>query len=240
MSRNTSVRILCVQDLLNRGYDRQKLIEELVFVNRETWSALVPERYIWTKRMVSAQLDRCPETTYCAFIDGTLVGSASFICINEQAAHSSTTWESISAHGTFATHDPDGDCAFGLDLSIIPTAQGKGISDQLLQTGFFFSIILRNLKGAFLGARVPGFAKRSQYATIEEHVFGKKGRSRDPEVRKYQSEGFRIVKIVPGYMEDPESLDYGVLMFYPNPFYTRFLPHSLFKKPAYLLRKLFL
>jgi hypothetical protein len=54
---------------------------------------------------------------------------------------------------------------------------------------------------------------------IEKWVYGKNGRSKDKMVRYYQRAGFRVVAVVPNYFPDPNSLNYGVLMYCPNIFY---------------------
>ena len=63
---------------------------------------------------------------------------------------------------------------------------------------------------------------------VEDYVFGKRksGKPLDPELYFYLKNGFKIVEVIPGYMHDPESLDYGVLIRWDNPIYiiTRMFP----------------
>jgi hypothetical protein len=79
--------------------------------------------------------------------------------------------------------------------------------------------------------------------SVEDYVYGmrKSGKPLDPELYFYMKNGFEIVDIIPKYMEDPDSLDYGVLIRWENPLYwvTRALP---FLKPVirYAGKKLFL
>jgi len=212
--------------LLREGFDKEALIAGFVAVNKAAWPPPVPERYLWTREKVISQLQHCPEYLFCAIEDTKVVGTVSGIGIKEKDALATIDWEKTSANGTLTTHQKDGDCVFGLDLSVTPDAQGKKIGDNLIQTAFLFSVIFRNKKGVFLGSRAPSYHKWANKMSIEDYVFGKNGKTRDPEIRLYQTEGFQIVKIVPNYMEDPDSLNYGVLMFYPNPVYkyTRWMP----------------
>ncbi len=199
---------------------------------------MVPEKYLWTKKKIEQQLHNCPQHLYVAFEGDVIVGTLSAISINKETAMKAADWEETSACGTLATNNETGGCMFGLDLSVDPAAQGKGIGDELIQTGFLFSVVLGNKDGVFLGSRVPAYHKwAAKGMDIEEYVVGKDGRTRDPEIRLYQKAGFKVVRIVPEYMEDPDSLNYGVLMFYKNPLrgILRFLPKpimALFAKVA--------
>lgn len=221
----TQVIIRRVHSMLKGGYPPKKLAQEFVRINQETWPPPIPDRYLWTEEKVLQHFATCPHMLFCAYLDGQMVGTLSAICITEKTAFQRTSWETTSGDGTFATHQPDGDCAFGLDLSVPPGGVVAG--NILVESGIFSAVVLGNKKGVFLGSRVPRYRRyrqRSPDATIEEYIGLNGGKNHDPEIRKYQAGGFRIVKVLPGYMEDPESLNYGVLMFWENPFY-RFTRH---------------
>ncbi len=234
----SKVKVRSVSGLLKEGFDRETLIRGFVEVNRAAWPPPVPERYLWTREKVAAQFQHCPHLLFAALIEGRIIGTLSVIHTREEIAKDTKDWEDMSNHGTLSTHQSDGDCAFGLDLSVRPDAGNKA-GDDLIEKGILYCVVLENRKGVFLGSRVPSYRKRAHRWTIEEHVFGKDGRTHDPEIRLYQKEGFRVVKIVPGYMEDPDSLDYGVLMFWDNPYYkfTRFIPRVFTRKLAEILEK---
>lgn len=234
----SKVIVRSVAGLLHEGFNRQALIRGFVEVNQAAWPPPVPPRYLWTEKKVHSQFRHCPHLLFVAFADGQIIGTLSVIHISRENAEQVKDWEETSGYGTLSTHEPDGDCAFGLDLSVRPDA-GEKAGDALIEKGILMSVILENRKGVFLGSRAPSYRKWAHERTIEEHVFGKNGRTRDPEIRLYQSEGFRIVRIVPGYMEDPESLNHGVLMFWENRLYpfTRWLPRGLTSRAARLLER---
>jgi hypothetical protein len=234
----SKVKVRSVSGLLKEGFNREILMEGFVEVNQAAWPPPVPERYLWTREKVTAQFEHCPHLLFVAFVEDRIIGTLSVIHTNEEVAKNTQDWEEMSGHGTLATHQPSGDCAFGLDLSVRPDAGNKA-GDDLIEKGILCCVVLENRRGVFLGSRVPSYRKRAHCWTIEEHVFGKDGRTRDPEIRLYQSEGFQVVKIVPGYMEDPESLNYGVLMFWKNPYYwfTRFIPRAITRRLAQILEK---
>jgi hypothetical protein len=215
-----------VANLLERGYNREEIIKDFIRINEEVWAPPIPQDVVWTHEMMEQQLVNCPELLYCTFVEGQMVGTVTAIYVDEQDALNSTSWKSISGNGTLSTHKKNGNTAFGIDLSIPPKFRGLGISDQLVKKSFLISGILSNKKGVYLGSRVPSFHKHSKTMSIEECVFGKNrdGKTVDWEIRMYQKDGFKVKKIVPDYMEDPESLNYGVLMFWENPLYKLHLP----------------
>ena len=236
MSNSVTVTVHSVDDLLQTGYDRDVLVKEFVRINSEAWPPPVPERYLWTQEKVLAQFENCPYLLFCAFLNGKVVGTLSAIYTTEAEALNTHDWEKMSGDGTFSTHRPDGDCAFGADLSVPP---GAIAGEKLFEFGIFSGVVLANRKGVFLGSRVPRYHKYAHSMSIEAYVGLGKEKTRDPEIRLYESGGFRVVKVIPGYMEDPDSLNYGVLMFWKNPYYrfTRFIPDPIMKAVSAIVHR---
>ncbi|MBI2439444.1 MAG: GNAT family N-acetyltransferase [Candidatus Moranbacteria bacterium] len=216
----SKIKVRRVSSLLQEGFDKEKIAEAFVDVNKKAWPPPVPERYLWTREKVLLQIQHCPHMLYCAFKKDQIIGTLSSIHTTQNDVEQTKSWESISGNGTLSTHNEDGDVSFGLDLSVDPKFRGLGAQDILIQKAFLICVVFGKKKGVFLGSRAPKLHRQTKTMSAEDHIFGKNGKSRDPEVRMYQTEGFFIRKIIPGYMEDPDSLDYGVLMFYPNPTYT--------------------
>lgn len=222
-SKSRKIVVQQVSKLLANGYRADELIKGFVHVNQETWGGLVPEKYIWTPEKIAWQIRTCPDLLYCGFIDGEIVGTLSMMLIDELDAVKTESWEKTTQHGTLRSHNPEGNSIFGADLTVSPRFQGIDISGALMKKAFMTSVILDNKRGAYLGSRIPRYHKYASRMSVENYVFGEKrdGKTKDPEIRLYQSEGFQLVRTVPGYMEDPESLNYGVLMFWPNPYYGK-------------------
>lgn len=214
------IRIFRASELLATGYPRSKLIQGFVDVNKAAWPPPVPQRYVWDEEKMELQLKN-PDLLYCALKGEKIIGTVTFVYKTEDSIMSCQNWDEISSNGTLAGHDESGEYAFGVDLSVSPDSQGNNVSERLISTSFLISGILAGKKGVFLGSRIPSYHKYADKMSIEDYVLGKNrdGKTRDPEIRLYQSNGFRIVKIIPGYMEDPDSLDYGVLMLWESSFY---------------------
>lgn len=219
--KQAAVRVFRVSDLLKNGFPRGKLVKEFVRVNQEAWPPPFPQKYLWTEEKVRKQFELCPKLQYAAFAGEEIAGTLSMFHVNESRVETCASWDDITSQGTFLNHDTDSDSAFGADLSVGKKFQSKGVSGKLILSGLSFCTVLGNKKGVFLGSRIPHFHKKSEGISVEDYVLGKNrdGKTMDPEIRIYQNNGFQVVRIVRGYMEDPDSLNYGVLMFWENPLY---------------------
>lgn len=211
-----------VSDLLSQGFSKKQLASQIAHINQVTWGDLTLPKYIWTEEIMMEQINHYPELIYVVLDMETLniAASGTTLCTTLDRAMHCSSWEDISGYRTLSTHDPDGDVIFGVDLTVDPKYQALGLSGKIISTAFLTSVIGGRKKGALLGARVPAYQKHAAKRSIEEHVFGtgSNPKTRDPEIKLYMSEGFRPLRIIPNYMDDEESLNYGVLMILDNPF----------------------
>jgi GNAT superfamily N-acetyltransferase len=212
------VEVKSVYQLISNGYDVDRLVNDFVNVNKEVWGGLAQDDVIWDEKSVISQFSICPKLQYCAIFENSVVGTVSTIYINYDDALACSSWEQLSAKRMFTTHNKNGDSSFGLDLSVLPKFQTKGISTSLIEQTFYETVVLEGKKGVFLGSRIPSFHKYYKTRDVDTHVFGKNrnGKTMDPEIRLYQREGFEAIKVVPNYIEDPKSMNFGVLMFLEN------------------------
>lgn len=150
-------------------------------------------------------------------------------------------WNKATDNGTIRnTHSDKGRFIFGINLTAHPNHPGIGLALQLRiwSIGVQYKII-----GGYIGSRIPSYHRVYKRYSIEQWVYGKNGKSYDAEVRYYQNAGFKIIKIIPDYFIDPESLNYGVLMYVPNYFYRfpfkRLLSFLINRYSFKLVRKFF-
>ncbi|WP_067093904.1 hypothetical protein [Marinomonas atlantica] len=183
------------------------------------------EEIVWkeqgcSREMITSRIQTFQEGQIIAVTPtGEVVGYIGTQFVND-LSDSCHTWNQITDFGTIKnSHVKSGNYMFGISLTAHPQHPGVGMQLQL-KAGVIG--VKHRKHGCFLGSRVPKFHMGSADYSIEEWVHGKNDRSRDREVRYYQRAGFNIVKVIPDYFPDPESLNYGALMFNTNPF--RFLP----------------
>ena len=214
------VAIARVSDLLKWGVDQEWLAREYVRINCEVWGCLTESVYIWTLEKARRHFETCPEILYCLFLNGKLVGTLTNMFTTEQDLCDKKTWLEKTANGTLECHRPNGKLAFGVDLSITKEAERKGLGTRMVLAALLVTLIGEGKKAAYLGARIPAY-HRQNGMSVDDYVFGVRTNRKplDPEVYFYMKSGFEIVEIIPGYMEDPQSRDFGVLMKWENPFY---------------------
>lgn len=208
-----SVEIVNLNTLLERGYKNIDIINRFVEINQLAWQPPFPASYLWTQEKIESHIKICSHLQFVALIEGLIVGTLSILLRNEEDILRCPTWDDMTDSGMFTTHDPQGDSAFGADLSIDPKFQSRGIAQRLVQKCLERVVFLPRKNAGFLSSRVPRFSRKNGGMSIESYVLGKPNKlSRDPELRIYQKLGFEIVKILPDYMRDPESGNYGVLI----------------------------
>lgn len=214
--RTTIVR---VSDLLEAGYDVDKLSDEFVRINKEVWSGITQPQYLWTKEQIRSHFMICPQIQYCAFECGHIVATLSNMFTTEAELRKYRTWFEKTGNGYLTTHIPRGNVGFGVDLSVTKDSPKK-VSDKLVLSTVLIAILGGGLKSGYIGSRIPSFHKYKDMK-VEDYVYGKRknGKPLDPELHFYMKNGFEIVEIIPEYMEDPDSLNYGVLIKWDNPLY---------------------
>jgi len=236
-----TLEIARVSDLIEKGFAADILANEFIKINKEVWGGITNSQYIWTKEMLLGQFQICPQNLYCAFENGKIVATLTTLFTTEAFLKKNKSWFEKTGNGFLTTHIPDGDVGFGVDLSVLRGASKK-VSDRIVFAAIFICIIGDGLKTGYLGARIPSYYKH-KHMKVEDYVFGrrKSGKPLDPELYFYQKLGFEIVEIISEYTEDPESLNYGVLIRWNNPLYkiTKKLPFlkSIIK---YIGKKIFI
>jgi GNAT superfamily N-acetyltransferase len=168
--------------------------------------------------MINSRIETFPDGGFVATKGEQVVGVVFFELVHYSNGHK--TWYEYTDNGFIKkSHEPTGDMIFGIDLSVSEKYSGKKIGTNLLLKVAEFSI-RQNLKGGFLGGRVPFYYKYSDMP-IEEYLRfrDESGKLVDPELRFYKRAGLRIKRALPNYFNDPHSLDYGVLLEWGNPFY---------------------
>ena len=141
--------------------------------------------------------------------DGQIIGYNGLQLV-DSLWESNSSWAEITGDGTISTHAHHGQYLFGVSLTV--HEHYSGIGAELLNAGQ--KLLSRHKKkGLFIGSRVPNFSKNSKEFSIKQWVYGQNLQSRDPVVAFFQHHGFKILHIIANYFEDPESCNYGVLMY---------------------------
>ena len=198
--------------------DEKEFLSQVVRVEEEAW----PEEIRAIRDKFVLRLQTFPQGFLAIFIDGRMAGVSTSEIIQYDSGNVPTTWEVITDNGYITkTHKKDGNALYIVSLGVSGWAQGKGLGSKLIEAQKELVKKL-NLSFLVLGARLPGyrgFHHKNPDISAEDYLMMKneKGEPQDPEIRFYERNGLRPVRLVKNYMkDDPESENYGVVMAWKN------------------------
>ncbi len=188
----------------------------------EAYAAIQAEEWGDSMAAMSDQITKryeiFPEGLIAAEHDGAFVGCLCLIRLSDYDVSDKRSWSDVTADGWCSTHEDDGDVLFGVDLSVSRYAP-RLAAPMIFAAAIELSVSL-GVRSIIWGARIPRYHKHADNMTAEEYLAArtKRGRFLDPEIEIYSRvPGVRILGPVPEYFEDPESLNYGVMLEVPNP-----------------------
>jgi GNAT superfamily N-acetyltransferase len=132
--------------------------------------------------------------------------------------HLDDDWETLTAQGTFADHDPEGHTLYGADLFIHPDHQHHGLAKTLtLATREL--VAQQRLWRMVGGSRMPGYGKVSQEIAPEDYISKvKKTELVDPVLTAHLHDGWDVITAIKGYLpHDEESGGWAAVIQWINP-----------------------
>ena len=194
-------------------------VEGIVRLDNEVW----PE-FPATTGMITERIKNFPRGNIVALVDGEIVGYLAVQLMDYDLLDpKALSWNELTNFGTtIGTHNPKGKVIFGMADSVSPRFRNLGIAISLVLSGWRIGVE-QNVIGCVLGSRIPDYHKHKSQFTVDEYIRQRRedGKFLDAGLRLYASDGFKPIKVVPNYINDPESDNYGVLVYQANPFYNR-------------------
>jgi GNAT superfamily N-acetyltransferase len=186
-------------------------------VQRDTTPHLPP----WSLRQLEAQVNVFPAGQLAAMSDGHLVGAAATLVVEWRDHGLEHTWRSITADGTFATHQASGDSLYCAALVTDTSRRGFGIARALVQAQRRLCRRM-NLARVVTTARLAGYAAHRDQMSAEEYarrvVWAE---IEDAGLRFALAQGYQFCGVLPGYMpEDGESAGNAALLAWVNPLHA--------------------
>ena len=185
-----------------------------------------PKMPTWHPRHLEAHLKRFPEGQVVA-LDGAgqVVGSASSLIVRWADFEDTSSWETITADGTFRTHDLHGDTLYGAEIMVDPAARGMGVGSKLYEAR---KAIARrfNVKSMIAGGRIPGYSAVAHELGPEAYVAEVvAGRRKDMVLSFQLANGFRVRGVIPSYLADDQaSCGFATLIEWVNDAYHGAMP----------------
>jgi GNAT superfamily N-acetyltransferase len=132
--------------------------------------------------------------------------------------HLDDPWDLLTAHGTFADHDPIGPTLYGADVFVSPEHQHHGLAHALTDATRGL-VVAENLWRMVGGSRLPGYGAVAGVVPATEYVREVvQGARVDPVLSAHLKDGWQVVKPIFGYLQhDQESANWAAVIQWVNP-----------------------
>lgn len=200
-----------------RNYNENDF-EGLIEIQKESFPPPFPSELWWNREQLMSHVELFPQGAICVEIDGELVGSITSLLVNFDPENPQHTWEEVTDSGYIRTHLRDGKTLYIVDVSVKPAFRKLDLGKLLIQS-MYERVIEDKLERVIGGGRMSGYHRHADSISPEQYVEAvAAGELRDPVISFLLRCGRTPVAIVPDYLEDEESLNYGLLMEWRNPF----------------------
>lgn len=127
------------------------------------------------------------------------------------------SWAKQTDHGSLTvTHKPSGKILYGVNLTVAPEGAKLGVSSALIEYCYHSFVKTGECSTICLGSRLPGYARwyKREGGNVRQYLnTTAQGKTRDPELRLYESKGFHFLWEIKDYFPDPDSLNYGAMIY---------------------------
>jgi GNAT superfamily N-acetyltransferase len=171
------------------------------------------EHELMTQKHYERHLEIFPEGQLIVLDGEKVIASSTTMRQDYHAGHH--TFLEISDNLWMGTHEPEGEWLYGLDVSVHPNYQGKGIGRAIYNARQEMAQAL-GCKGQMTAGMPIGYDKVKKEMTIEEYCEALiKGERIDPTVTAQTKCGFTLVEPLFDYLDDPRSGNASILMYWP-------------------------
>lgn len=200
-----------------RRYEERDF-EALIDVQREAFPPPFPSELWWNREQLANHIRLFPEGALCVEAAGEIAGSMTGLLVDFDPAHAAHTWEEITDRGYIRNHNPAGNTLYVVDICIRPRHRKLGLGKWLMQS-MYEVVVQLGLERLLGGGRLPGYHRVAHEMTAEQYVDKvMTGELKDPVMTFLLRCGRMPLAVVPGYLEDEESLGCAALMEWRNPF----------------------
>ncbi|WP_102262017.1 GNAT family N-acetyltransferase [Mesobacillus jeotgali] len=200
-----------------RNYQKNDF-DQLIQVQKEAFPPPFPEELLWNTEQLTNHTSLFPDGALCVEIGGRIAGSITGLIVHLGDGDEDHSWAEITDNGYIRNHDPVGNTLYIVDICISPAYRKLGLGKWMMQA-MYETVVQLGLKRLLGGGRMPGYHLHSSELSIEEYAEKVlQGELKDPVVSFLLRCGRTPVKPVANYLEDEESMNYGMLMEWKNPF----------------------
>lgn len=196
----------------------EKDFDALILIQQESFPPPFPPELWWNEEQLKNHITLFPEGALCIEINGEVAGSMTGLLVQFDPDHPEHTWEEITDNGYIRNHDPNGNTLYVVDIGVRPAYRKLGLGKWLMFS-MYDVVVQKGLDRLLGGGRMPGYQQHSDKWTPEQYLERVvEGNVKDPVISFLLRCGRTPVRVVPNYLEDEESCNYGTLMEWKNPF----------------------
>ena len=191
-------------------------IAGIIQLQKHSFPKMAIRGEIWEKEELQKYLRVFPEGQFCAEINGKIIGSASSLIVNLVPEHKTHTWYDICYDNLDGSHTLDGDTLYDVDISVLPEYHNLGIASKLYSIRKELAIKM-GLKRIIGGGRLSNFYKYCDLMDAEHYLKKVVDKTiQEPAIWCQLKNGFNIVKLLPNYLPDDDSLNYAAFIEWKN------------------------
>lgn len=174
----------------------------------------------WSHKQIEKLIQIFPEGQIVTEIDKKIVGCALSIVVDYDKVKYDHTYDSITGHETFETHNPKGNILYGIEVFIHPEYRGLRLARRMYDYRKELCENL-NLKAIMFGGRIPNYHKYAEELRPKEYIHKvSKKEIYDPVLTFQLSNDFHVRKVMTNYLpNDEESKHFACLLQWDNIYY---------------------
>ena len=183
-------------------------------------STVYPTEQPYTPQELAAHHRVFPEGQFVVQHDATggVAGVHFTLLLLLRLFHLDDSWDTLTAAGSFADHDPAGHTLYGADLFVHPGHQHHGIG-RALTVAARELVRARSLWRMVGGSRMPGYGKLATQIAPDDYIERvKRGELIDPVLTVHLHDGWDAITAIRGYLpHDVESAGWAAVIQWLNP-----------------------
>lgn len=174
----------------------------------------------WQEKAIQKLITIFPEGQICITVNDRVVGCALSLIVDYAKYGDNHTYEQITGHYSFNTHNPKGDVLYGIELFVDPEFRGKRLARRLYDTRKVLCEGLK-LRAIVAGGRIPHYEKYADQLTPGQYIEKVKSRAiYDPTLTFQLANDFHVKKLLKNYLpSDQQSRGFATLLEWDNIYY---------------------
>jgi len=174
----------------------------------------------WSRKQIEKLIEIFPEGQIVTEADKKIVGCALSIIVDYDKVKNDHSYDLITGHETFDTHNPKGNILYGIEVFIHPDFRGLRLARRMYDYRKELCESL-NLKSIMFGGRIPNYHLYADDIRPKEYIEKvRKKEIYDPVLTFQLSNDFHVRKVMTNYLpNDEESKHYACLLQWDNIYY---------------------